>query len=236
MRQLPGGEVRSLLPPPNPGICPSLRRSLGATVARAILAVLLVGSVGVGQARAELAITSFSQTVQSGEWYLFEGQLSGTALEYATVTFSGVLDGLSATMNVDGSFYVWGCFPDGALGYAYVDATDTESNAETFSLFVDVEGLPYDSPGIIAFDWTDTIEDYCVFTGMLSGSDVGGATVTFSGILAGLSTTADEYGYFSISAPFPGGVTGTASAQAVDGHENNTEPASVYVTFPGSSE
>lgn len=236
MRQLLRGAFRSLLPSLNRGYRPPMRRSMGAAVSHVILAALFVGFVDAGDARAELAITSFSQTAESGEWYLFEGQLSGTDVENATVTFSGVLDGLSATMNVDGSFYVWGYFPDGALGYAYVDATDTESTAETFSLFVDVEGLPYVSPEIIAFDWTDTVEDYCVFTGMLSGSDVGGATVTFSGILGGMSTTADEYGYFVISVPFPSGVTGTASAQALDGHENNTAVASTYVDFPGSSE
>lgn len=236
MRQLLGEGVRSFLPSPHRGFRPLVWRTVGGAVSHLILAVLFVGFVDAGYARAELAITSFSQTTVSGEWYLFEGQLSDSDVENTTVTFSGVLEGLNATMNVDGSFYVWGCFPDGVLGYAFVDASDTVSSAETFSLLVDVEGLPYDSPEIIAFDWTDTIEDYCVFTGMLSGSDVAGATVTFSGILGGMSTTADEYGYFTISVPFPSGVTGTATAQALDGHGNNTAQASTYVSFSGNSE
>jgi hypothetical protein len=211
----------------------------------AFLLVSLFTSASASTANAQLWIDSCTQLYSSGEWVVFEGQLSGEGAGGAQVFLTGAFDGQYASVGVDGSFYITAYLPSGAFGYAYIDAVDAEGNwAEQYSLLLDIppfdpgyeEEQPYVAPELIAFSLSESVGALLLFSGCVQGSDVSGASVEFSGVLSGYSATADENGNFSILAEFPDGVSGDAFAQATDGRGNASNSLSTYVDVPGSSE
>jgi hypothetical protein len=187
-------------------------------------------------------IDSFSLDSMGDGFYLLSGHVTGSAVAGASVAFYGELSGLSAAVDLDGYFFTVEYLPEQHFGLAYAEVVDFFGNSSgAWEFCVDIPELnpgddeepAYTPPTVNSFSQSDPFEGYCTFSGTLSGSDVAGATVTFSGVLDGYSATADANGSFSLYAFFPEGANGFANVQGIDGQGNSTEMSSLYVTISG---
>jgi hypothetical protein len=85
----------------------------------------------------ELVAFSLSESV--GTVLLFSGCVQGSDVSGASVEFSGILSGYSATADENGNFSILAEFPDGVSGDAFAQATDGRGNpSNSLSTYVDV--------------------------------------------------------------------------------------------------
>lgn len=84
-------------------------------------------------------LISFSLSESVGTLLLFSGSVQGSDANGATIAFSGILSGYSATADENGNFSILAEFPDGVSGDAFAQATDGRGNASnSLSTYVDI--------------------------------------------------------------------------------------------------
>jgi hypothetical protein len=152
--------------------------------------------------------------VSDGYW-TFSGNFIGEGTEGATVTFGGVLSGYTAQLDANGGFCVSAQLGN-VEGWASAEVVDP--TGQTLSMETYCYSEPEPEPLAISFGGScqSEYDGIWYFTGAVSGTNAAGASISFGGVLGGMTAQADSAGQFSFSVQMTG-VSGMATAIAFAG-------------------
>jgi len=165
------------------------------------------------------AVLTLNATVVGAQQVQLSGQLD-SELAGIEIRFSGSFSGSTYT----DSSGMFSYLADGAtLGTVYAVGVDQEIE---FTNIADA-GIVSNPPMVWIDEVLNTDSDFWTFNGRVSDEYTAGMVVVFGGAAEGLSTTVNEYGYFSLTCliypPLPGNEFVTGMTTDWWGLESNLE-------------
>ncbi|MGE0606824.1 MAG: hypothetical protein AB7O62_06830 [Pirellulales bacterium] len=184
---------------------------------------------GQTSAPASVTLTSSPPTINvggeqagGGQYVTLSGMITDLSPSGRTVTFGGVVSG-TATTNSQGYYSVtlWAS----QLGQITATTTDVWGQVSNVAQF-NLTNMP---PVVSSFSAMEGQNEYWTFQGMVTDERCYGLTVTFGGLLSGLTTTVGSSGSFSIARQIAVGTVGTVTAQVADWWGQTSGTAQVFV-------